>query len=366
MVEKTQTYMKQLDGLRAVAILAVIVTHYWPVLQRGINWSHWGVELFFVLSGFLITGILLRCRRLVQDGKASTWTVLRQFFIRRGLRIFPIFYGTLAVGVLLKISPVRESLPWHLFYLSNFYVAGQGRWIDRVCHFWSLAVEEQFYLFWAGLILLVPRKWLFGAIVVCIAAGPLSRGIGMLVGLSDVALWVLTPGAFATLGLGALLAYLDEQGGPNRDRFVRGCLWSGLPLVIGIVLFHLLYDVPLLDYVLLDLGLGLVFTWIVARAARGFKGPLGQGLELAPVVYLGKISYCMYVIHLFMPEVFRKIFDRLAIPAVENGSWILCLSVVATFLVAAFSWHFFEKPINDLKRFFPYNPGPVPQTRSIL
>lgn len=129
--------MKQLDGLRALAVFAVLWTHYvppalWPL---GLNPGHFGVQLFFVLSGFLITGILLQERSATLSGPQTMVTALRQFYLRRFLRIFPLFYAVLLVAFLVNIPLVRESLPWHVFYLSNVYLSLRttGRAIFLTC-----------------------------------------------------------------------------------------------------------------------------------------------------------------------------------------------------------------------------------------
>src|SRR4029450_13372172 len=140
-------YMQQLDGLRAMAVLAVLWTHYLPEEDWlfGVYWGGFGVRLFFVLSGFLITGILLKSRQYVMQGPQPAAFALRPFYSRRLLRIFPLYYTTLAVTALMAIPPVRETMVWHITYLSNVYFSIQGRFHGPIRHFWSLSVEEQFY-----------------------------------------------------------------------------------------------------------------------------------------------------------------------------------------------------------------------------
>src|SRR5215475_7898397 len=123
-------YMKQLDGLRAMAVLAVLWTHYLPeeYWLFGVYWGGLGVRLFFVLSGFLITGILLKSRQYVIQEKQHPLFAIRQFYIRRFLRIFPLYYTVLALAVLISMPQVKEVLVWHISYLSNVYFALQGRY----------------------------------------------------------------------------------------------------------------------------------------------------------------------------------------------------------------------------------------------
>src|SRR5262249_40880734 len=151
-------YMPQLDGLRAVAVLAVVAHHTLPgPLVDALNPGAAGVRLFFVLSGFLITGILLGCREsMAQQGAGQA---LASFYARRFLRIFPLYYFALAVVLLAGVQEARDGAAWHLAYLSNVYGVRQG-WLGSLAHFWSLAVEEQFYLVWPALVLSLPRPWL--------------------------------------------------------------------------------------------------------------------------------------------------------------------------------------------------------------
>src|SRR5882757_1220817 len=137
---KSSKYLCQLDGLRALSVAAVAWSHWrasW-LPKTYIPWGELGVATFFVISGFLITGILLDHRT---DG--SRPLVLRQFYARRFLRIFPLFYAALIVALLLRADGMSETWHWHASYLSNIYFYLLG-WHGQMSHFWSLAVEEQF------------------------------------------------------------------------------------------------------------------------------------------------------------------------------------------------------------------------------
>ena len=204
-------YMPQLDALRAFAVIAVIYFHFYlGGKPGGAPWGAWGVQLFFVLSGFLITGILLKCRNLeeVQDkGKRQ----LRQFYIRRGLRIFPLFYFVILTTALLNIYPARQTLWWHLTYTSNFYFAIQGSAMGPIAHLWSLSVEEQFYLLWPCLMLFLPDRYLLSCIVTAIIAALMYKIGGFFLGLNSIALSFMMIGCLDSLGMGALLAFCRHK-----------------------------------------------------------------------------------------------------------------------------------------------------------
>src|SRR5689334_6993090 len=166
-------YMPQLDALRALAVLAVMVHHFLPVDRfippDYITLGFLAVRLFFVLSGFLITGILLSYRSDTRDN------ALRRFYLRRVLRIFPIYYLTLFIALALQVRAIQLGAFWHLTYLSNYVAPFHPEWMGPASHFWTLAVEEQFYFVWPFIVLFVPRKYLAGTIIGTIALALLFR-----------------------------------------------------------------------------------------------------------------------------------------------------------------------------------------------
>ena len=352
-------HLPQLDGLRALAILIVLLGHWVPDNYQPVeHLSRLGVLLFFVLSGYLITGILLHCRDLAESGIEAPGFALRQFYVRRFLRIFPLYYTILVVGYLLGVSIIRETIAWHVTYTSNVYFAIRGARQSLIYHLWSLSVEEQFYLIWAVFILFLPRRILPTAIFGLILMAPIFRGIGSLMGFNPVAVWVLTPGCFDTLGAGALLAL--AQHSPNQvSHWLHGKVawlpWIGLPMLLATMgLSRVRGDTPLY-LAFYDMGAAFVFAFLVEKASNGVPGIVGRILEWGPITYLGRISYGVYLLHPFVTTALRRLASywlhvqesRYAIPL------MLCY-FMATLLLASLSWRFLETPINELKRFFPY------------
>ncbi|MCU7817014.1 MAG: acyltransferase [Candidatus Thiodiazotropha sp. (ex Rostrolucina anterorostrata)] len=355
------TYWVQLDGLRAFAVMAVMVHHF---LEGPGELGHFPVRLFFVLSGFLITGILLNCRRLAEGGVQSKGYSIRQFYARRFLRIFPLYYMVIVVAWSMGVSDVREALFWHLSYLSNFYFARIGWYPAATAHLWSLSVEEQFYLLWPAVVLFVPGRWLLRTFVLMIAVGNAFRLLALLVGMNWVYLTVSTPSSFDSLAMGALLAYLCQKDGGNprwqsylstAGRWVActGILMKTVFLVLGL---SSLWTVWLyFSYTLWP----LVCLWLIDRARAGFGGWVGGVLTARPVVYLGKISYGAYVYHLFMLSLVPALFQSLGLEFWELPALLrFVVLTTATIVVASLSWFGFEKPINGLKRHFPYKTQP--------
>ncbi len=331
-----------LDGVRGLAVLSVIAFHFY-FAGRSTLLGALGVEFFFALSGFLITGILLGCRRLCDEGQPVVPTVGR-FYIRRFLRIFPLFYFALLLAVLLDIAGARQGFWWHATYTCNFYMAVHHKFLGGTGHFWSLAVEEQFYLVWPTVVLVASRKWLPRIILGLVLAGILFR-ITMLHSPIDAGLLPL--GCLDTLGLGAFLAVASAfkmQRSLSVLRLIG--LAVGVPLLVTImILNHMHRSVPIQD-VFTGTAVGLVATWLILACAES-SSRVSRLLSFRPLCYLGEISYGLYVYHLL-------IWYTIGLEGSSHDLPKTFLGFVATVIVAALSWHFFEAPINSLKRRFSY------------
>lgn len=339
-------YLRQLDGLRALSVAAVAWSHWRAAWYHSsiIPYGELGVNTFFVISGFLITGILLDHR--LETEKFQT---LKQFYFRRMLRILPLFYATLVVATLLQAAGMSQSWLWHASYLSNiwFYLHG---WSGQISHFWSLAVEEQFYLFWPLLMIFLPRRFLFPVILTGVVAAPVFELIMSYLYPQHPAS-VLMPSCMDALGIGALLAYVERQKYPMR-RLVTMLLLLG---IAGFTLFN--------DSVTLKpfgrLGEDCVLGWLVYSAAVGFHGSFGWLLGCAPMNYLGKISYGLYIVHNFAVSLCVNLIMMMGEPewlkTHYHFPWFrIPVFVIVTVGLASLSWQCFEKPINNLKRNFPY------------
>lgn len=353
-------HMPQLDSLRAFAVFVVMIEHFVKTqdwVRQGIPWGALGVRLFFVLSGFLITGILFRTRCEAEQSGRRVSELLRPFFARRFIRLMPVYYAYLiAIAIMLPIS--RQYLWAFALYLQNFLFAVKPKVFEiLLAHFWSLAVEEQFYLTWPFIVLFAPRRWLPAILGGVVLLGPALRGIGLLAGLTAHQVEMMMPAHFDTLGLGGLIAVLRASG-PSEQLAGKRLLQTSLVLGPALVVLSMLggqFGLHALAVLTSELGMGLTFAWVIAGAADGFGGVTGKVLGSPALRYLGKISYGIYVYHFNVPGLIRdKIAPRLHL-TLPASDWLrLPIFAVVTVFIAALSWRLMEQPINAWKRRFEY------------
>lgn len=355
-------YMKQLDGLRGLAVFAVFLSHFppHPLVERLLPWGRLGVQLFFVLSGYLITGILLRSKDTVARGGATHGSVWRSFYARRVLRIFPLYYATLLILFTLDLCDVRPVIGYQLSYLINFHIASTGVKVGSTTHFWSLAVEEQFYLVWPWIVLLVPFRWLPRVLAGFMLSGFLYRLVAGALHWNPAATIWIPVANFDTLCGGALLALASHR--PElRASWNR---WSGVALVcgaLGVAAVSIAMAFHRSRFAVSYVAFGLFYTpllvAVVDRAAQGRTGVWTPLLEWRPLVYLGQISYCVYMIHLLMLDVFDRLAKVTGVPALGASTVPLLRPIqmgLATLIVASASRRWLELPFQRLKQRFPY------------
>jgi peptidoglycan/LPS O-acetylase OafA/YrhL len=336
-VQRATERKVQLDSLRAFAILPVLYTHFWNVD----NWMGTaGVFLFFMLSGYLITGILLRNR-----GKPSA---LRSFYCRRALRIAPIYYVALILSWPIDPRGMRESFPWHALYLSNVWFTLKNGWSPWfTAHLWTLSVEEQFYLVWPLLILMLPWKAIRPAIWCAILLGiSFQFGGAKLLGINILGAGILTPAPLDKLGIGALLAL--AEAGLGFPRLLTNSGWAALVGVVAIEALPINRGsgwAPVLRTELLMLA----FAALIAAASSGISGPVGVILNCRAVQYIGRISYGIYLFHLFVYGAVAAILGLIGHRPLEHGPSTFVILSALSIGVAALSWHFFERPLNRLR-----------------
>jgi peptidoglycan/LPS O-acetylase OafA/YrhL len=368
-------FIPALDGLRGVAIILVMLhhfTYYRPTAGVDLligsvllfGWS--GVDLFFVLSGFLITGILLDTR----DSKRYFQT----FYARRTLRIFPLYYLVLfiALVVLPKFPAVNAvvagpiDLPpqWpYWLYLTNFAIADRGwvhGWVDVA---WSLAIEEHFYLLWPLVVWLCPPRVVAALCAVIILAEPAARTFARTSFDEGLPIYVLTWFRVDGLAVGALLAVAQRRGLlPLLDRWAPIAVIAGVAgiVVCAIMGGHTWYWnrwMQQYGYSLIAITAGAMLVSAINRPADSLWSRMMRAGWLRA---FGKYSYALYLIHLpVMRLVHAYVFnpeDYLTLGIAPWNAQILfyAAATAPAFALAWLSWRFFEAPILKLKARFPY------------
>lgn len=359
-----------LDAMRGLAILIVTVYRFFPpyddpsfagrALSRVCEYGPRGVDLFFVLSGFLITGILY-------DSKCQSH-YFRNFYMRRVLRIFPLYYGALLLTLLilpaigLTISSAfaegREYSPWLWLYGTNLLIAWKGDWcLGAYNHFWSLAVEEHFYLVWPLVIFFCSRPAAIRACVGAIALSIAARAACLWWGGNEVAVEVFTLFRIDALAMGGLLALIAR--GPNDLQKVRPwAFYCGLVVVVAMLPpVFLGRRVPIVR----DTMYAILFSSVLVLAVTAPPARLWSRFWNAPALrFLGKYSYGMYIVQNFLKAAFpAQLFIVDAAAVVGSVFWSRCSYLVvmslATLLAALASWHLLEKHFLQIKSRFEYS-----------
>lgn len=358
-LSKPAGHLPQLDALRAFAVTFVLIFHWFPqdaLINTTPNGSI-GVTLFFVLSGFLITQILIQNRNQILAGKTTQSAVYKNFIIRRALRIFPVYYLflTFVYLVLPETSDISTKPAYYYFYAYNILLHNTGNWSDLLSPFWSLSVEEQFYLVWPTVILLTPRSQLRRIIIFTIFLGLGTRIAWALNGNTE---GVLTLTCLDAFGIGALWSYIVVEQPETIPVFRKQLRWATL-LALACFLFLLTQPYSSFFRIYQRTILSVLSLYIVVHASFGFKGLIGRVLMNPALVYMGKISYGIYVYHMVVSShltgfVLNKL-SRFS-PISLHNPWIhLGTSFVLLMLVASLSWYLIEKPINNFKRYFTYS-----------
>ncbi|MCG2613980.1 acyltransferase [Terrimonas sp. NA20] len=362
-------YVKQIDALRAIAACMVIFNHWMPqryFLSR-IGFAAFGVEIFFVLSGFLITWILLENKKTLDAGVQSAGSIFKNFYIRRSLRIFPIYYMVVILLALLAFTGMpglNFNAAYFFTYTTNFYFFNIKTLEGLGGHLWSLAVEEQFYLIWPAALLFIRGRY---SVVIIIA----FTMIGV---ISDIALrnvdygFLITLTCFHLFGAGAFLAWLKVNN-VKAIKKLYTVLKVAAPLALMYYVSIWMSLLPLFGVTLriLDGIMALfVLTHLIYRDDQGRTPAMGFIWNNRYLIEMGKISYGIYLYHPFVKVLLYKVFSLLNIelsaymPYYIADFLFLLICFAALLAVSRLSWIIIEKPLLNLKKYFTYHQTPAP------
>jgi peptidoglycan/LPS O-acetylase OafA/YrhL len=348
-------YRPPLDGLRGICVLMVIAYHASLPFTGG---GFLGVDGFFVLSGFLITALL------VQEWNQTSGIDLRAFYFRRLLRLMPALLALLVIGSLatLVLLPGESGagnwrgIGYSLTYVSNWAAAVMAKnhdwagilgWFN---HTWSLAIEEQFYLLWPPLLLLLLKRrsnsTVFVVVSSLIAASVMLRLILFALGASSIRLYVGLDTRADALLIGCLLALVvsryTTQSQPGLDHFSR------IGVVCSSLVIFTLFALEQTNLIFFHVGgftvVALAFAALILHLIISPEGRLARLLSFRPFVRVGAISYGLYLWHV-------PVFEVIALDERGWGHWeAQLLRIAVTFFFAIVSYRYLERPLLRLKK----------------
>lgn len=348
-------HLPALDGLRAITVLLVMVSHYFEVTGGRL-----GVNGFFTLSGFLITWLLLIEHR--QHGTIS----LPAFFMRRVFRIFPAYYAYLLLIFTIEWLQGTDNvlsflLPSFLYYF-NYFVALTNERMPEIQHLWSLSVEEQFYLLWPPVLLLLIRlrpKQLISCVVAAIGAVVLWRSYAWLgLGYEEKYIYRAFDTRFDSILIGCLLALAIDT--PRLRLWLEAAsrsAWLALPAVAAIVVSVAVTETnPDYGYCLGFTVDGVLFAWVLLICVQHSDHALLRWLDMRWICFIGAISYPAYLYHELGAGLADRVIHRsmqlvdIALPQSAAVTLSATVATAATFALAYCSYRYVEQPMMRLRR----------------
>jgi len=353
-VQPAATRRGQIDSLRILAVVWVLFDHFCLTAGSG-PMGRLSVRLFLLISGYLITHILLRSRDAVEHEQAPLRRVLANFYVRRALRIAPAYYLLIFLTWQWGGEDFQHSMPWHLTFQSSLLYAKTQSWGPpyQLAHLWTLSVQEQFYLLWPAIVLLVRRGALGMWVAALAATGPIYHVIMVMLGLDHMAgAYTLLPSSATALCVGAGAAMLERRAGVplwfanGRPYWLVGAA-AAFAAVILAGLSHRLH------YLVLEFVWLVPLAGLLLSASKGIEGPVGRVLDQRWLQYLGRISLGVYLYQNLAYAAAKWLLDQAGVTT-ANGPAVFLATTAFSLVFALASWKLLEQPVNGFKRLFPY------------
>lgn len=332
--------LSQLDGLRGLAILFVMWHHFGLHLPGWLDWGPVAPNIFFLLSGYLITRSLLKMQKNPAGGQ------IFGYHARRFTRLLPALYIMLGVGFLIGLPEFREGIGWHALFASNLQMIANDEWSGYASHLWSLSVQEQFYFIWP-LILFLPTRFLPATMVFIFIGSALFRAWCLRAGMTEMFRWLMLPSSLDTFAAGSLIAWLmiHRKNGPMIPSFWRlpaalaaiGC-WFYARNLRG------LYGTgdPALAFV--DTFETAFFAWMLIELLEFPKSALSKAFSNPLLCQVGRISYGLYIWHMLVFLAVAPHLDAWGLTSAQNNILRCGALTLASAGVAVVSWIALEKP----------------------
>lgn len=336
----------QLDGWRAFAVVGVMWFHWLPEL-RGPFPFEIGLFFFLTLTGFLITRILLR-ERAAGEAAGGSWRrrAYRGFQHRRLARILTPCYVAMLFAILVGAPDIRSHPLLYFGHVSNFHMAMMEGWPSGTAHYWTLAIQMQFYLFWPLLVFLAPRRllgWLFAG---CVLLAPLSRFVLERWFPEIQHVQAVTTSAFDYFGVGALLALAFERGVREGDRCIAIAGWLAFSAYAVIYAFNEAGRSLPGCGIFQQTFLAVAFAGLISTTLAGFRGRRRWLLDHPAVQHIGRLSYGLYLFHTPVPLFLGHVLPFLWHPVFDGPLLGVRIAVfaLASWGVAWLCWRWLEGP----------------------
>ncbi len=349
--------MRYFNTIRFLQIYRCLFSHCislatFYTCDRFLPLGRYGVDFFFVISGFLISLKLFQLKDDINQRTLSVRKAFLHFFTKRAFRIFPLYYFVLFFATAFNPGEIRGSFFWNLTYITNFHQLDLQEWIG-ITHFWSLSVEEHFYLLYPLVILLVKRKTAFISMLLIAAISIMFRSNEIIEYQDTMSAYIHTISCMDLFMYGGLLAYSYHYFKDSFQHVFSSIIFRFEVLVILLILFIVLcqgWQNDWFEWVVQRSIIGIFFAAIIASSVIGIDGIFGRILSHRWLIRGGQMSYAIYLIHNFVPGLLMPI-KQLELHFLLEFLIYLIVTITISYLLH----QFIETPIRKRsKKLIPY------------